>query len=55
MGIRGAVNFKDVGLPPGEKVDFEQFDVVERLGFQGNGTFSGIGPHGINSIQRLGA
>ena len=35
MGIRGAVNFKDAGLPPGEKVDFEQFDVVGTLGFPG--------------------
>ncbi len=33
VGIRGAVNFKDAGLPPGEKVDFEQFDVVGTLGF----------------------
>lgn len=33
VGIRGAVNFKDAGLPPGEKVDFEQFDVVGVLGF----------------------
>ena len=35
VGIRGAVNFKDAGLPPGEKVDFEQFDVVGTLGFPG--------------------
>ena len=35
VGIRGAVNFKDAGLPPGEKVDFEQFDVVGVLGFPG--------------------
>lgn len=36
VGIRGAVNFKDAGLPPGEKVDFEQFDVVGTLGFPGS-------------------
>ena len=35
VGIRGAVNFKEAGLPPGEKVDFEQFDVVGTLGFPG--------------------
>ncbi len=36
IGIRGAVNYKDAGLPPGEKVDFEQFDVVGTLGFPGS-------------------
>ncbi len=36
VGIRGGVNFKDAGLPPGEKVDFEQFDVVGILGFPGH-------------------
>ena len=36
VGIRGGVNFKDAGLPPGEKVDFEQFDVVGTLGFPGS-------------------
>ena len=36
VGIRGAVNFKDAGLPPGEKVDFEQFDVVGTFGFPGS-------------------
>ncbi len=35
VGIRGGVNFKDAGLPPGEKEDFEQFDVVATLGFPG--------------------
>lgn len=35
VGIRGAVNYRDAGLPPGEKVDFEQFDVVGTLGFPG--------------------
>ncbi len=39
VGIRGAVNFKDAGLPPGEKVDFEQFDVVGTLGFPGKWAF----------------
>ncbi len=36
VGLRGAMNFKDAGLPPGEKVDFEQFDVVGTLGFPGS-------------------
>jgi len=36
VGVRGAVNFQDAGLPPGEKVDFEQFDVVGTLGFPGH-------------------
>lgn len=36
IGIRGGVNFKDAGLPPGEKEDFEQFDVVGTLGFPGS-------------------
>ena len=35
VGIRGAVNYKDAGLPPGEKVDFEQFDVEGTLGLPG--------------------
>ena len=35
VGVRGAMNFKDAGLPPGEKVDFEQFEVVGTLGFPG--------------------
>ena len=35
VGLRGGMNFKDAGLPPGEKVDFEQFDVVGILGFPG--------------------
>lgn len=36
VGIRGGMNFKDAGLPPGEKEDFEQFDVVGILGFPGS-------------------
>ena len=35
VGIRGAMNFKDAGLPPGEKVDFEQFEILGTLGFPG--------------------
>ena len=35
IGVRGGMNFKDAGLPPGEKEDFEQFDVVRILGFPG--------------------
>ena len=27
IGIRGGMNFQDAGLPPGEKEDFEQFEV----------------------------
>ncbi|MCA9470044.1 MAG: acyloxyacyl hydrolase [Nitrospira sp.] len=32
IGVRGAINFKDAGLPPGEKEDFEQFDVFGIIG-----------------------
>jgi hypothetical protein len=32
LGVRGAVNFQDAGLPPGEKEDFEQFDVFGIIG-----------------------
>lgn len=32
IGVRGAVNFQDAGLPPGEKEDFEQFDVFGIIG-----------------------
>ncbi len=32
IGIRGGMNFKDAGLPPGEKEDFEQFDVFAIMG-----------------------
>ena len=35
VGIRGAINFADAGLPPGEKIDFEQVDIVGTLGFPG--------------------
>ncbi len=35
VGIRGAVNYKEAWLPPGEKMDYEQFDVVGTLGFPG--------------------
>ncbi len=41
VGVRGAVNFKEAGLPPGEKVDFEQFDVVGTLGFPGHWVIPG--------------
>jgi len=30
IGIRGGVNFKDAELPPSEKEDFEQYDVIEQ-------------------------
>jgi hypothetical protein len=32
LGVRGGVNFKNAGLPPGEKEDFEQFDVFAIMG-----------------------
>jgi len=32
LGVRGGMNFKDAGLPPGEKEDFEQFDVFAIMG-----------------------
>ena len=32
VGVRGGINFKDAGLPPGEKEDFEQFDVFAIMG-----------------------
>ncbi len=35
LGIRGGMNFHDAGLPPGEKEDFEQFDVFGIVGLPG--------------------
>ncbi|MGB0908870.1 MAG: acyloxyacyl hydrolase [Nitrospirales bacterium] len=35
IGIRGGMNFQDAGLPPGEKEDFEQFDVFGIVGLPG--------------------
>lgn len=32
IGIRGGLNFQDAGLPPGEKEDFEQFDIFGIIG-----------------------
>lgn len=32
IGIRGGMNFKDAGLPPGEMEDFEQFDAFAIMG-----------------------
>ena len=32
IGIRGGVNFKDAGLQPPEKEDFEQYDVIGIIG-----------------------
>jgi hypothetical protein len=32
LGVRGGMNFKEAGLPPGEKEDFEQFDVFAMMG-----------------------
>lgn len=36
LGIRGAVNFDDIGFPPSEKEDFEQFEVFGILGLPWN-------------------
>ena len=36
IGLRGAMNFKEAGLPPGEKEDFEQFDVFAIVGLPSN-------------------
>ncbi len=36
LGVCGAVNFQDAGLPPGEKEDFEQFDVFGIIGYPGS-------------------
>jgi hypothetical protein len=32
LGVRAGMNFKNAGLPPGEKEDFEQFDVFAVMG-----------------------
>jgi len=32
VGVRGGMNFQDAGLQPGEKEDFEQFDVFAIMG-----------------------
>jgi hypothetical protein len=32
LGVRGGMNFQHAGLPPGEKEDFEQFDVFAIMG-----------------------
>lgn len=32
LGVRGGMNFQDAGLPPGEKEDFEQFEVFAIMG-----------------------
>ncbi len=32
IGIRGGINFKEAGLPPGEKEDFAQYDVFGIIG-----------------------
>ena len=40
IGIRGGMNFQDAGLPPGEKEDFEQFDVFGIIGLPGGWDFS---------------
>ena len=40
IGIRGSMNFQNAGLPPGEKEDFEQFDVFGIVGLPGGWNFS---------------
>ncbi len=37
LGVRGGMNFKDAGLQPGEKEDFEQFDVFGIMGLPWGG------------------
>ena len=36
IGVRGGINLDSGGLPPGEKEDFQQFDVFAILGFPGS-------------------
>ena len=36
VGIRGGINLDPGGIPPGEKEDFQQFDVFAILGFPGS-------------------
>ena len=36
VGMRGGMNFKDAGLPPGETEDFEQFEVFAIMGLPSN-------------------
>ncbi len=49
IGVRGAVNFQDAGLPPGEKEDFEQFDVFGIIGLPWSREF----PSGWEARYRL--
>jgi len=39
IGVRGAMNFQDAGLPPGEKEDFEQCDVFGIMGLPWSGEY----------------
>lgn len=32
LGVRGGLNFQNAGLPPGEKEDFEQFEIFTIMG-----------------------
>ncbi len=36
IGVRGGINLDPGGIPPGEKEDFQQFDVFAILGFPGS-------------------
>lgn len=36
LGIRGGINLDPGGIPPGEKEDFQQYDVFGILGFPGS-------------------
>jgi hypothetical protein len=40
LGVRGGENFQNAGLPPGEKEDFEQFDVFAIMGLPWGGKIS---------------
>ncbi len=36
LGVRGGLNLDPGGIPPGEKEDFQQYDVVAIVGFPGS-------------------
>lgn len=50
VGVRGGMNFKKAGLPPGEKEDFEQFDVFATMGLP----WAWESPSGWDVRARLG-
>ncbi len=50
LGVRAGMNFKNAGLPPGEKEDFEQFDVFAVMGLP----WRWESPSGWDARARLG-